>query len=132
MSINSTIALILGFGSHVIYFRRGEHHMSGPRLAAFVPLIWTLIIVLRLRNESRVSAVRESTLTMVSYAVGLCCSMVVYRVFFHPLRHFPGPVLAKVSKFWHVFWLSGLQNHLLMEDLHQKYGDIVRIGTFLF
>jgi hypothetical protein len=106
--------------------------MNGPRLAAFVPLIWMLTVVLRFRNEPLVSAARESTLIMATYAVGLYGSMIVYRLFFHPLRHFPGPVLVKVSKFWHVFWLSGLQNHLLMEDLHQQYGDFVRIGMFLF
>jgi hypothetical protein len=102
--------------------------MSGPRIATLVPLIWMLILALQLRDESLSSAVQGATLLLGTYATGVYGSMIIYRLFFHPLRHFPGPVLARVSKFWHVFRLSGLQNQLLLEDLHQKYGDIVRVG----
>ncbi|KAF2680749.1 putative benzoate 4-monooxygenase cytochrome P450 [Lentithecium fluviatile CBS 122367] len=128
MSMHLITAFILGVSSHIFYFRRGEHHMSGPWLAACVPFSWTLIAVLRLRNESPISAVRGSTLLLGIYAASLYGSIIIYRVVFHPLRHFPGPILARVSKFWHVFKLSDLQNQLLLEDLHQQYGDIVRIG----
>jgi hypothetical protein len=102
--------------------------MSGPRIAILVPLVWTLIAALQLRDEPLNSAIWRSTLLVGTYAASVYGSMIVYRLFFHPLRHFPGPTLARVSKFWHVFRLSGLQNQLLLEDLHQQYGDIVRIG----
>ena len=130
MSLQVITACILGVSSHVFYFRIGEHHMSGPRIAILVPLVWMLIAALRLRDEPLSSAVRETTLLVGTYAASVYGSMTIYRLFFHPLRHFPGPVLARVSKFWHVFRLSGLQNQLLLEDLHQQYGDIVRIGMW--
>ena len=53
----------------------------------------------------------------------------MYRVFFHRLRNFPGPVLASVSKFWHVAHCLDSKNHILLERLHEEYGDFVRIGV---
>lgn len=32
--------------------------------------------------------------------VSICTSSLIYRTFFHPLNHFPGPFGAKLSKFW--------------------------------
>lgn len=128
MSLQLIAACTLGVSSHVFYFRKGEHHMSGPWIAILIPLVWTVTAALRLRDEPLNSALRASTLLVGTYAASLYSSMIIYRLFFHPLRHFPGPILARVSKFWHVFRLSALQNQLLLEDLHQQYGDIVRIG----
>ena len=48
---------------------------------------------------------------------------------FHPLHHFPGPALAKVSKLWNVAHCLGSKNHLLLDGLHKEYGDFVRTGT---
>ncbi|KAL8793202.1 MAG: hypothetical protein Q9195_004232 [Heterodermia aff. obscurata] len=53
--------------------------------------------------------------------------MIVYRVFFHPLRKFPGPSAASISKLWHVAKCRNSKNHLLMEELFTKYGSFVRI-----
>ena len=54
--------------------------------------------------------------------------MSIYRLFFHRLREISGPVLAIVSKFWHVAHCLDSKDHILSEKLHQKYGDFVRTG----
>lgn len=54
--------------------------------------------------------------------------MTIYRLFFHPLRRFPGPVLARVSKLWHVFHCINSRNYLLLDKLHLQYGEFVRTG----
>ncbi|PYI02485.1 cytochrome P450 [Aspergillus sclerotiicarbonarius CBS 121057] len=55
---------------------------------------------------------------------------VVYNVFFHPLRHFPGPWWAACSH-WHELYFDVIQGGMFMweiERMHQKYGPIVRIN----
>ncbi|OTA96263.1 hypothetical protein M434DRAFT_393110 [Hypoxylon sp. CO27-5] len=57
-----------------------------------------------------------------------CFLLFSYRVFFHPLRNFPGPLAAKVSDFY-----AG--SHALSRRLHlttyldlKKYGPVLRLG----
>lgn len=53
---------------------------------------------------------------------------VIYNLFFHPLRRFPGPLLNRASRF--PYAISRLRGNLLKDvlDLHIRYGDIVRVG----
>lgn len=61
--------------------------------------------------------------------LGFLASMLLYRGIFHRLRSFPGPVAAKLTKFYAV-WKSSLakQYHLELGALQAKYGDVVRTG----
>jgi cytochrome P450 len=68
----------------------------------------------------------------------------IYRRFFHPLRIYPGPFLASLTNYWQVLLLpphtlSNRTNrkfhhylagnlHIVEQNLHQKYGPIVRTG----
>ncbi|KAL8868768.1 MAG: hypothetical protein Q9174_004766, partial [Haloplaca sp. 1 TL-2023] len=74
---------------------------------------------------------RDMTLSLAfAYAAALLGSMLIYRIFFHPLRHFRGPFMASVSKFWNVAHVSRSKNYRLMEDMRRSYGDFVRTGVF--
>ena len=59
----------------------------------------------------------------------LVTSILVYRVSpWHPLAKYPGPFLCKLSKFYLAYFsLDGTQ-YLYYYELHQKYGNVVRIG----
>ena len=64
-----------------------------------------------------------------SFLAGLYTSLLLYRAFFSPLCRFPGPFGARLSDVY-------LSAHLGKQDackqvhrLHQKYGDLVRIGS---
>jgi hypothetical protein len=61
-----------------------------------------------------------SKFTLLSELLLVCCSLLIlYRLFFHPLRNFPGDKLAAISG-W--YWdLHGSEPDFL-ERLHQKYG----------
>jgi len=67
-----------------------------------------------------------------SFVSGLGISVVVYRLFFHPLGRFPGPVLARLTKLYGT-WLAGKESmyHKELKAMHDKYGDFVRTGAFL-
>ncbi|RPA85153.1 cytochrome P450 [Ascobolus immersus RN42] len=57
--------------------------------------------------------------------------LTIYRLYFHPLARFPGPPLARASTFYQ-FWcemiLPGVFNTRTFDELHPKFGPIVRTG----
>lgn len=68
-------------------------------------------------------------LTFVIYLGTLGTSILLYRISpLHPLARYPGPTLARVSAFWIAYIASRGKRHLYVQGLHEKYGDIVRIG----
>ncbi|KAL3476707.1 cytochrome P450 [Aspergillus californicus] len=73
--------------------------------------------------------VGTTALASFSFNLGLTGSIVLYRAFFHRLRQFPGPWMAKVTKLSStVRSLERTQYHLDLEDMHRQYGDFVRTG----
>ncbi|KAH9998260.1 hypothetical protein BJV77DRAFT_742201 [Russula vinacea] len=55
---------------------------------------------------------------------------VIYNVFFHPLSRFPGPRGAACTRWWLAYKElgRGVSLSTLRAELHQKYGDIIRIA----
>ncbi|KAL9059749.1 MAG: hypothetical protein Q9162_001050 [Coniocarpon cinnabarinum] len=78
-------------------------------------------------DSNGVAPFRAATL-IIGYLIGLYTSLIIYRVFFHRLRHFPGPRLAGITKLWHVYNTLDARNHELLHGIHKQYGDFVRIG----
>ena len=71
--------------------------------------------------------VRGISLTALILTLYLAAST-TYNVFLHPLRHFPGPPLAKVSILWKLIGnLQGRKAHRIHEA-HQQYGPVVRVA----
>ncbi|EQL02115.1 Cytochrome P450 family protein [Ophiocordyceps sinensis CO18] len=60
----------------------------------------------------------------VFYVFGL----VVYRIWFHPLAKYPGPLLAKVTEAYQLYHAYKGDRHLEFWRMHQKYGKAVRFG----
>ncbi|KAL1624336.1 hypothetical protein SLS56_007875 [Neofusicoccum ribis] len=55
---------------------------------------------------------------------------VVYRLLFHPLASVPGTKLAAATTLWQFYWdaVRGGKMVFRLEEMHQKYGPIIRIG----
>ncbi|KAF2095728.1 cytochrome P450 [Rhizodiscina lignyota] len=53
---------------------------------------------------------------------------VIYNVFLHPLREFPGPLSHKISRLPYFYKHINGTLPFDMLDLHEKYGDIVRVA----
>ena len=122
------IMAMAGVASHLGYFIYGEHHMQAPMIAGAGTITYTAIFLFLFYQTNLKIAILESSSLFGSYVIALHASMMIYRVFFHRLRNFPGPSLAKISKLWHVAQLRESKNHLVLEDLRRTYGDFVRTG----
>lgn len=132
--LNLTLPLIvssaLGLISHNLYFIHGEHHTSAVRLAQLSILLPPLLTygLTRLSDLPLLQATLTTLLLLSSYLLTLFTSMLLYRLLFHRLHPFPGPPLAKLSKFWHVLQLGSFDNYKRLDRWHAQYGDYVRIG----
>ncbi|KAI0313882.1 cytochrome P450 [Amylostereum chailletii] len=63
------------------------------------------------------------------YFTSLASTTLIYRVSpFHPLAAYPGPLLWRLSSLVLVVVSYHGHRHLILDDLHKKYGPFVRIG----
>ncbi|KAL6852994.1 hypothetical protein ACO1O0_007543 [Amphichorda felina] len=58
------------------------------------------------------------------YTLGLA----VYRIFFHPLARYPGPLIAKLTNAHQLYHAWRGDRHLEFWRMHQRYGPVVRFG----
>ncbi|KAH6679289.1 cytochrome P450 [Halenospora varia] len=71
----------------------------------------------------------ESSFRGAILLIGLSLlSVAIYRLFFHPLSKYPGPVWAKITDWYNVYHCFVGDRHLEFHRIHQKYGPIVRYG----
>jgi hypothetical protein len=55
-------------------------------------------------------------------------AIIIYNIFFHPLRHYPGPLLGRATAIYYIHYkVSGLQ-HVKEKEWHDTYGEVVRIS----
>ncbi|KAI0183116.1 cytochrome P450 [Xylaria flabelliformis] len=123
------LALLLGSLSHYFYFIRGEHHLKGP-IYFRILLILVAICFFPQSKEllCRKLCLCQPWLFLSSYIASLFTSIAIYRIYFHPTRHYPGPMFASISKLWHSWLCRNAQNHIVLAAWHGKYGDFVRTG----
>ncbi|PYI07015.1 putative cytochrome P450 [Aspergillus sclerotiicarbonarius CBS 121057] len=91
-----------------------------------VVLVWTNY---QYYDATVISAIRTVSAMGLCFNTGLATSMFVYRAFFHRLKTFPGPFVARVSKLY-AFTLQW-KSWQYFEDqvaMKRKYGDFVRTG----
>lgn len=125
------IAVTAGVVSHLAFFNRGEHHMHGPTyLRLFLSLYAIAIPVdININGESLGQAFGNISSLASCYLLGVFASLLAYRLFFNPLKRFPGPYGARVSNFWFASQLANHDGYKKVYELHQKYGDFLRIGS---
>lgn len=132
-------ALAVSFASgcllHILFYRRGEWDTVVLRiLQAYATLPIIVIGLLRLaefkgwQHGNNLSAA-SVLLLEGAHILGLITSILCYRVVFHPLNKFPGPLYARISNFYPTY-LTTKNTHLYeeVEQLHHQYGDFVRLG----
>ena len=126
----AVIAVLCGILSHLLYFIHGERHTNAlaiVKIYLLLPPVSVSFLYLVLHVDVSL-AIKLVVTTIGSYTLSLCASIEVYRILFHPLKGFPGPSLATISKFYHVSRLTGFDNYRVLAAWHDRYGDVVRIG----
>lgn len=125
---------ILGVLSHLSILPLEIDSAIGKLIIGFL-LAWVglAITLVKTYDVEPAPAAADATLIFLSFLVGLFTSTAIYRLFFHRLRHFPGPWAAKLTRFYAVTLsqTSGFQYHLELDRLHREYGDFVRTGLLV-
>ena len=121
---------LAGILSHLTIFIRGEHHLHAASYLGILISVFTSISYLQVNLHSLpiLQSIIDTSTLAAAYSIAMCSSILIYRIFFHPLRHFPGPMTMRMSKVGHIFRSRMLDNHHQMDKLYKKYGDIVRTG----
>ena len=126
-------AAAAGVVAHRGVFIKGEWHMQAPMILIVHMVIYNALwlMMIAFRHAAVLQAVGQASIISGCYLSSLFTSMLVYRLMFHRLRDFPGPVLARSTKLWHAWKGRRSQNHLLLDQLHHQYGDFVRTGRLI-
>jgi cytochrome P450 len=93
-------------------------HFSGPLADAL--------------GEVRLSSwqgIGRLTIATALFAFLYLCAVSIYNLYFHPLRHIPGPPLwIAVPALRHVYKMRGILEWKYIE-FHEKYGEVVRVNA---
>lgn len=80
---------------------------------------------------NHVDAFAHLFISFLGFSAGTLISLIVYRGFFHRCNRFPGPPIAKFSRFYAAYLNAGdAQFYKELKSLHMRYGDFVRMGKF--
>lgn len=61
-------------------------------------------------------------------SITLCVCKSIYRVYFHPLSHVPGPKLAAATSLWLAYHTFIGDECTAVSELHKRYGPVLRVG----
>lgn len=130
-TFNSIAPVVAGILSHLGYFKQGEHHFYSTRyIQAFIFITAAATAFLTFwKGNKGDHAAKEVALLSFYYLAGLYSSLVIYRLLFHPLNRFPGPLGSRISNFWLSAKLKDADAFKKVEQLHQTYGPFVRVGS---
>ncbi|KAF2971803.1 hypothetical protein GQX73_g1680 [Xylaria multiplex] len=67
---------------------------------------------------------RNGLLLGIVYAIG----RILYNVFLHPLRKYPGPLSHRMTVLPRIAWQIGGRLPFHVSELHKRYGPVIRIG----
>ena len=69
-------------------------------------------------------------LASVNVVVTLLAAYTAYAALsrYWKLKHIPGPLAAKFTDLLRVYYVKTKRSHIIHQDLHHRYGDLVRLG----
>ena len=111
--------------SHLIFrFFEPRSLLSRATLLLIIPALLSQLI--SYTGHSLYAAV---PLAFTTHIGALIFFTLAYRLSpFHPLAKYPGPVIAKTSKWWAAYISARGDPQRYIKHLHDRYGDVVRTG----
>ncbi|ETW83732.1 hypothetical protein HETIRDRAFT_472015 [Heterobasidion irregulare TC 32-1] len=119
------IMLATSLASYLCFKRyEPQHPLPLFILLCIIPSALSLLLVPFFSTKSK-----ASIWAFTSYYFLILFYTTTYRLSpLHPLAKFKGPTLAKVSKWWASYVCATGKQHLYYKALHDRYGDIIRVG----
>lgn len=126
------ISCLAGPLSHcLIWVRFDFETVSHQIVAVFLALQPSALLLLLAKGLTYSSLDSLIILTIINttYLGSLFISIAIYRLYFHPLHPFSGPFWARLSAWYKgTAVIRGDNLYALIHRLHQKHGDVVRLG----
>ncbi|KAF1996372.1 benzoate 4-monooxygenase [Amniculicola lignicola CBS 123094] len=122
-------AFISGASLELLLFRKGEwDRRSGIIVKRYAILFYVALILMFVFGQSIRASVASTLRLQLAFLGGLYSAMACYRLFFHPLKSFPGPFGARLSIFWYLKEsIPDMQMYVRLRELHKEQGDFIRI-----
>jgi len=115
--------------SYLLFKKRQPKRITDPLGLTLVLGVPLTLAALLAQSPFFTSSFFGVLVAVASYFGILAFLVVTYRISpIHPLAKYPGPLLSKVSKLWAIWALWRGKQHILYRELHELYGDIVRVG----
>lgn len=109
-----------------LFFNR--HTVRGDHALVFY-LVAFIFLYCYLYEVACPSAFLHALQLSICYFCSLAAFTVLYRLApFHPLAKYPGPVIWRMSSMVLAGVSYGGRRHIIIDELHAKYGRFVRIG----
>ncbi|KDR79011.1 hypothetical protein GALMADRAFT_224262 [Galerina marginata CBS 339.88] len=127
LSHTDSLLTVVGAGIVVhLVFKKTETYEP----AVALPLLFGVPLVLTALYAPHVAAFKFAALVVFPlFWTSLLASIGVYRLSpWHPLAKYPGPIACRLSKFYLAFLSSEGKQHIYYGRLHEKYGNVVRVG----
>jgi len=130
------LSFVLGAFAHILIFRHGEWDRSTLRICqsylVALCIFAAALVMHSLSSHNATTWFHASLCVSVVFGVhfaGIAWNTILYRLFFHPLSEFPGPVMARCSGWWWTFkYAKAFHMYDELQALHAEYGDYVRVG----
>nr|BAL05149.1 cytochrome P450 [Phanerodontia chrysosporium] len=123
---NDALAVVVGAAlvCHLIF-----KHLEPTYIPAVLFLLVLVPLYLSASLLPHFGPLLGPLIAFTTYHTSLLTSIGLCRISpWHPLAKYPGPLPAKLSKWWMVWKERDCKQHFYLEDLHKRYGDVVRIG----
>lgn len=115
--------------SHLV-FKRYEPTVFGCLYGGLFTSIAVVAGLGYFANYSVLAAISMLVQCQLVYLTSLAACIILYRLSpLHPLAEYPGPVMARITSGYWAKVTSDMTPRIKLVELHQKYGDWVRIGA---
>lgn len=107
------------------------HEVSTTKFLTTYAATAATVLIYLLKSEVHCSAFCATKRFFVLNGIFITVLVVstgIRRLFFHPLRRFPGKRIAALTKIYEAYLNGHGRNALVIRDLHAQHGDFVRTG----